>query len=192
MTYPEPGDFTGTAFISCLIAGVIGKDEFEKLSSMMSAEDATEEGRSRHCRARPRLSAFDSTPYLWKEGATFPADASTVATMYADGELVLNMGYGAPRGSRRTPATLPESTRSFILDTGTVGNSNFMAVAANAPHKAAALVGYQRGGLARDAAVQSTRTSATSRVLDMSEAARRAKAPAFAESVPLGVHPDSP
>ncbi len=25
VTYPAPGDFTGTAFISCLIAGVIGK-----------------------------------------------------------------------------------------------------------------------------------------------------------------------
>ena len=37
VTYPEPGDFTGTAFISCLIAGVIGKEEFEKLSSMAEA-----------------------------------------------------------------------------------------------------------------------------------------------------------
>lgn len=59
--------------------------------------------------------------------------------MYADGELVLNMGYGAPQDLVNT-GQLPESTRSFILDTGTVGNSNFMAVAANAPHKAAALV----------------------------------------------------
>ena len=55
--------------------------------------------------------------------------------MYADGELILNMGYGAPQDLVDT-GQLPESTRSFILDTGTVGNSNFMAIA-NAPHKAA-------------------------------------------------------
>ena len=135
VTYPEPGDFTGTAFISCLIAGVIGKDEFEKLSSM---DAPTEEGVL--AIVEPGLDYLrELSPYLWKEGATFPADASTVATMYADGELVLNMGYGAPQDLVNT-GQLPESTRSFILDTGTVGNSNFMAVAANAPHKAAALV----------------------------------------------------
>ena len=135
VTYPEPGDFTGTAFISCLIAGVVGKDEFEKLSSL---ENPTEE--SVLAVVEPGLDYLrELKPYLWKEGATFPADSSTVATMYADGELILNMGYGAPQDLVKT-GQLPESTRSFIFDTGTVGNSNFMAIAANAPHKAAALV----------------------------------------------------
>lgn len=135
VTYPEPGDFTGTAFISCLIAGVVGKDKFEKLSSL---ENPTEE--SVLAVVEPGLDYLrELKPYLWKEGATFPADSSTVATMYADGELILNMGYGAPQDLVKT-GQLPESTRSFIFDTGTVGNSNFMAIAANAPHKAAALV----------------------------------------------------
>ncbi|QTU85027.1 ABC transporter substrate-binding protein [Xiamenia xianingshaonis] len=135
VTYPEPGDFVGTAFISCLIAGVIGKEEFEKLSSMSEpTEEAVLEV------VQPGLDYLrELNPYLWKEGATFPADSSTVATMYADGELVLNMGYGAPQELVET-GQLPESTRSFIFDSGTVGNSNFMAIAANAPHKAAALV----------------------------------------------------
>lgn len=135
VTYPQPGDFTGTAFICCLIAGVVGKEEFEKLSMMT---DPTEE----EVRAiiEPGLAYLRSlNPYLWNQGTTFPADSNTVSTMYADGELVMNMGYGAPQ-ALVDDGTLPETTKSFLFETGTVGNTNFMAIAANAPHKAAALV----------------------------------------------------
>jgi len=135
VTYPEPGDFTGTAFISCLIAGVIGKEEFEKLSMMTNP--TLEEVKEIVALGMDYLRSLN--PYLWKEGKTYPSDSMTVSTMYADGELVMNMGYGAPESLVKT-GQLPESTRSFIFDTGTVGNSNFMAIAANAPHKAAALV----------------------------------------------------
>lgn len=135
VTYPEPGDFTGTAFISCLIAGVVGKEEFEKLSQM--ADATSEEVRDI---VEPGLEYLRSlNPYLWQGGATFPADSTTVSQMYADGELVLNMGYGDPQADVDN-GLLPETTRSFVLETGTVGNTNFMAIAKNAPHKAAALV----------------------------------------------------
>lgn len=135
VTYPEPGDFTGTAFISCLIAGVVGKEEFERLSAM---GDATiDEVRAV---VEPGLEYLRSlNPYLWKQGTTFPADSTTVSQMYADGELVLNMGYGDPQ-SDVDKGLLPISTKTFLLKTGTVGNTNFMAIANRAPHKAAALV----------------------------------------------------
>lgn len=135
VTYPQPGDFTGTAFISCLIAGVIGKDEFEKLSTMTDpTEDEVREI------IEPGLEYLRSlNPYLWNQGTTFPTDSTTVGTMYADGELVMNMGYGAPQADVDN-GQLPATTKSFVFDTGTVGNTNYMAIAANAPHKAAALV----------------------------------------------------
>lgn len=135
VSYPVPGDFTGTAFISCLIAGVIGKDQFELLSQMQ--QPTIEEVKAI---VDPGLEYLRSlNPFLWKKGATFPADSATVSTMYADGELVMNMGYGAPEALVQD-GVLPQSTRSFIFETGTVGNTNFMAIANNAPHKAAALV----------------------------------------------------
>lgn len=135
VTYPQPGDFTGTAFICCLIAGVVGKEEFEKLSMMTDpSEDEVK------AIIEPGLEYLRSlNPHLWNQGTTFPADSNTVSTMYADGELVMNMGYGAPQ-ALVDDGTLPETTKSFLFDTGTVGNTNFMAIAANAPHKAAALV----------------------------------------------------
>ena len=137
VTYPAAGDFQGTAFISSLIAGVIGKESFEQLSKL-SAEQATEEV------IRPIIEPGlvylkNLNPYLWKEGKTFPSDAGTLAGMYADGEVILNMGYEPPQ-SLVDDGSLPHTTKSFVLKTGTVGNSNFMAIAANAPHKAAALV----------------------------------------------------
>ncbi|MDR3037390.1 MAG: ABC transporter substrate-binding protein [Coriobacteriales bacterium] len=137
VTYPEPGDFTGTAFISCLIAGVIGKAEFEKLSSF-SKEQATSEAVK--AIVEPGLEYLRSlNPHLWKQGTTFPADSPTVGILYADGELLLNMGYGAPQ-ALVDDGSLPKTTRSFVFDTGTTGNTNFMAIATNAPHKAAAMV----------------------------------------------------
>lgn len=135
VTYPEPGDFTGTAFISCLIAGVVGKEEFEKLATMT---DPTEE----EVRAivEPGMEYLRSlNPYLWKQGQTFPADSTTMHQMYADGELVLDGGYGEPQTDVDN-GLLPATTRSFVLDTGTVGNTNYMAIAANASHKEAAMV----------------------------------------------------
>lgn len=181
VTYPEPGDFTGTAFISCLIAGVVGQEEFEKLS-MMSAEDATEEAVREI--VGPGLEYLRSlNPYLWKGGATFPADSATVGTMYADGELVMNMGYGAPE-ALVAQGTLPETTRSFLFDTGTVGNSNFMAIAANAPHKAAALVAINEV-VSPEMQLDQFSEMAQMSVLDMSRLSEEQRT-GF-ESVPLGV-----
>ncbi len=135
VTYPEPGDFTGTAFISCLIAGVVGKEEFEKLATMT---DPTEE--DVRAIVAPGMEYLRSlNPYLWKQGQTFPADSTTMHQMYADGELVLDGGYGEPQTDVDN-GLLPATTRSFVLDTGTVGNTNYMAIAANAPHKEAAMV----------------------------------------------------
>lgn len=135
VTYPQPGDFTGTAFISCLISGVIGADEFEKLSMM--DDPTTEEVKAI---VEPGLEYLRSlNPSLWNQGQTFPADSTTMSTMYADGEVIMNMGYGDPQ-ALVDAGTLPASTKPFIFNTGTVGNSNFMAIAYNAPHKAAALV----------------------------------------------------
>ncbi|MCL2826007.1 MAG: ABC transporter substrate-binding protein [Eggerthellaceae bacterium] len=178
VTYPEPGDFIGTAFISCLIAGIVGKEEFEKLSQMQSP---TPDGVKQV--VEPGLAYLRSlNPYLWKEGKTFPSDSAMVATMYADGELVMNMGYGAPEtlvGS----GLLPRTTRSFIFDTGTVGNTNFMAVAANAPHKAAALVAINEV-IAPDMQLDQFKELAQVSVLDMDKLTPQDKA-AF-DAVPLG------
>ena len=80
-------------------------------------------------------------PYLWNEGRTFPDSSTTVDSMFADGELVMSMSY-APF----TVATgidqglLRDTTRTFVFDNGTIGNTNYMAIAFNSPNKAGAMV----------------------------------------------------
>ena len=135
VTYPEPGDFTGTAFISSLIGGVVGKEQFEKLACMTDPDE--DEVRALVAPGMEYLRSLN--PYLWKQGATFPADSTTMHQMFADGELVLDCGYDEPQTDVDN-GLLPPTTRTFVLETGTVGNTNFMAIAANAPHKEAAMV----------------------------------------------------
>ncbi len=137
VTYPAAGDFTGTAFISTLIANAIGAGEWERLATLGTADEATIKGI-----IEPGLEYLRSlNPHLWQQGTTFPADSGTVYTMFQDGELVLHMTYD-PFGWVNDVAAgmIPETTRSFLLEEGTVGNTNFLAIAKNASNKAAALV----------------------------------------------------
>lgn len=137
VTYPAAGDFTGTAFISCLLAAAIGADKWEDLAKM-DAED--EEGIRKV--VEPGLAYLRGlNPYLWNEGGTFPADSGTLSTMFQDKEVVLFMTYD-PFGwvNDVKSGLFPETTESFVFDEGTVGNTNFMAIPKNASHKAAALV----------------------------------------------------
>lgn len=137
VTYPAAGDFTGTAFISCLIASAIGADEWTRLTTLGADDDAA----IREIVA-PGLEYLRSlNPYLWQGGATFPADSGTVYTMFQDGEVVLYMTYD-PFGwvNDVTAGLIPATTQSFVFDEGMVGNTNFLAIAENASHKAAALV----------------------------------------------------
>jgi len=137
VTYPEPGDFVGTAFIESVIAGVVGTTQFAQLSAM-SKDEATEE--KVLAIVKPGLEYLkELAPYLWKQGKTYPSASTELSTMYADGELLIDTAYGAPV-SQVNNGTLPATTKGFIFDSGTVGNQNFNAIAKNAPHKAAAMV----------------------------------------------------
>ena len=80
-------------------------------------------------------------PYLWNEGKTFPDSSTTVDAMFADGELVMNMSYGPfSVATGIAEGTYTKTTQTFVFDKGTIGNTNYMAIAANSPNKAGAMV----------------------------------------------------
>ena len=80
-------------------------------------------------------------PYLWKEGKTFPADSTALDKMFQDGEVVMDMNYGPfVVASGIADGTLPETCQTFVFDNGTIGNTNYMAIAFDAPNKAGAMV----------------------------------------------------
>ena len=80
-------------------------------------------------------------PYLWNQGTTFPDSSTTVDSMFADGELVLCMSY-APYtvATGIDQGTYSETTETFVFDNGTIGNTNYMAIAFDSPNKAGAMV----------------------------------------------------
>ena len=75
------------------------------------------------------------------EGKTFPESSTTVDAMFADGELVMNMSYSPfSIATGIAQGIYTDTTRTFVFDNGTIGNTNYMGMAYNAPNKAGAMV----------------------------------------------------
>ncbi len=133
VTYPALPDFTGSVFVRNVIYDICG---YEKFLDMEADKETVKEA------IEPALAYLrELHPYLWNEGKTFPDSSTTVDNMFADGELVMNMTYDAFGTSIKiADGTYTETTQSFQFDKGTIGNTNFMAIAANSGNKAGAMV----------------------------------------------------
>ena len=61
--------------------------------------------------------------------------------LIANQEIAFNMGYGPANASTNiAEGTYPDTIRTFVFDTGTISNNNFVAIPKNAPNPAAAMV----------------------------------------------------
>ena len=61
--------------------------------------------------------------------------------MFADGELVMGMSYSAfGVATNIENGTFTDTTRTFQFDKGTIGNTNYIAIAANSGNSAGAQV----------------------------------------------------
>ena len=133
VTYPALPDFTGSAFVRNLIYEICGWEQFQTMEADYDTVKAAIEPALEYLRTL--------NPYLWNEGKTFPDSSTTVDAMFADGELVMNMSYGPFTVSTGIDQGLyTETTQTFVFDKGTIGNTNYMAIAENAPNKAGAMV----------------------------------------------------
>ena len=133
VTYPALPDFTGSAFVRNIIYDLCGWEQFQTMEADYDTVKAEIE---------PALDYLRSlNPYLWNEGKTFPESSTTVDAMFADGELVMNMSYSPfSVASGIAQDIYTDTTRTFVFDNGTIGNTNYMGMAYNAPNKAGALV----------------------------------------------------
>ena len=133
VTYPALPDFTGSAFVRNLIYEICGWEQFQ---DMEPEKEVVKEA------IEPALEYLrELNPYLWKEGKTFPESYPALDNMFQDGELVLNMNYNPYHVATGIEQELySESTRSFVFDKGTIGNTSYIAIAANSANKEAAMV----------------------------------------------------
>ena len=133
ITYPSAEHFTGAAFIRTLIYDLVGHDAFMDMPADRAVVEKAVAPAMEYLR--------ELNPYLWKEGTTFPAELSEVDNMFINGELLLMMSYGPyDVGGKIKKGIYTDTTRAFLFDNGTVGNTSYYAIPFNAPNPAGALV----------------------------------------------------
>ncbi|MFN3689091.1 ABC transporter substrate-binding protein [Salinarimonas sp.] len=80
-------------------------------------------------------------PSLWREGREFPESGAALDQLLADGEIDMAITFNpAEAAAGILDGRLPETTRVFFLDGGTIGNTSFVAIPFNAANKEGAMV----------------------------------------------------
>lgn len=132
-TYPAPPDFTGSAFVRhALYETTGGYEQYFK-----SLEDQEHLNKT----VQPLWNFLNEIePYLWREGKTYPESLAKLDQLFANGEVWMTMGYDPARASAEIQKGLfPESTRTFVLDGGTLSNTHYLSIPFNSSHKAGAM-----------------------------------------------------
>ncbi len=134
LTYPRPPDFLGTTFLKQgLLALVEDPAVLQAPPENAAAFDA----------ATAPLWAFldDLQPHLWREGRAYPASGPAQRQLLADGELDFAFSFNpGDLDSAIALGLLPASTKAYLFDGGSLGNTHFLAIPYNATAKAGALV----------------------------------------------------
>ncbi len=115
VTYPAPPDFTGSAFVRQVVRA--------------KGED----------RAFAYLRALK--PYMYRRGRVLPKSEAELNGLFANGQVDLAMSYDASfvlTAVRK--GQFPGTARPFVLAGGTLTNTSFVAIPADAAHPAAAKV----------------------------------------------------
>ncbi len=129
---PGPGAFQGTRFVKGALFELSGGAEQWKTFDPALWEQWS-----------PQLWASfnDIKPCLWRQGETYPADEPELHRLFANQEVDFTITQAmAGAGPLIAEGLLPETARAFVFDDYMIGDFNYVAIPANAPHKAAALV----------------------------------------------------
>jgi putative spermidine/putrescine transport system substrate-binding protein len=129
---PGPGGFLGTRFIKGALYEISGgADQWQKFDQ--TAWDQWSPALWGY------LNGLESC--LWRSGETYPANEAELVALFANNEIDFSMTNDiAGAGRWIADGQMPESARAFVFDNYMIGDFNYVAIPANAPHKAAALV----------------------------------------------------
>lgn len=132
-TYPQPPDFTGSAFVRQIFYAVTGGYK----QYMNGFDQALYDAKA------PLLWQYlnDIEPYLWQKGQTYPKDPGALELLFTRGEVDLMMAYHPTHAqSQILDGTYPSSVRTFVMRDGSIYNTHFTAIPANAPNVYGAMV----------------------------------------------------
>lgn len=132
-TYPAPPDFTGSVFVRHIFYHVSG--------GAAVWQGPVEEERLEKAEALTYRLLKDLSPYLWREGKTYPETPVRMSQLFADGEIDFSFSYHPAEASKNIKDGLyPDTVRTFVPREGAIGNTHFLAIPFNAGDKAGAMV----------------------------------------------------
>ncbi len=129
---PGPGAFQGTRFVKGALYEISGGAE-----QWATFDQALWDEWS------PQVWTFlnDLEACLWRAGETYPKDENELHSLFANQEIDFSITQAiAGPGPLIDQGLVPATTRAFVFDNYMIGDFNYVAIPANAPHKAAALV----------------------------------------------------
>ena len=138
-TYPAPPDFTGSVFVRHVFYNEANKILPGGYQDMVGIPF----DQALYDQVAPATWATlnELEPCLWRSGETYPVDQPALEQLYANQEVSHFLAYGpASAGSKVDSGVFPESTRTYGLSSGQIGNTNFVAIPYNSPNKAATLL----------------------------------------------------
>lgn len=132
-TYPQPPDFLGATFLKQAVMELTPDPE--------ALQRPVDEARYAELTA-PLWDYLDAlTPNLWRQGRAYPATGTELKQLMADGEIDIAFSFNQSEASAAIANNeLPDTVRSYVLDGGTIGNANFVAIPYNANAAAGAMV----------------------------------------------------
>jgi len=135
LTYPRPPDFHGTSWLKQMLLDLNPGAPRQALYQPLTA--AAFEARS-----AALWRTLDAVhPHLWRKGRQFPLSAGAQRQMMADGELLWALTFNPNEAANEIAAgRLSASTISYQFDSGTLGNTHFLAIPFNTRAYAAAQV----------------------------------------------------
>jgi putative spermidine/putrescine transport system substrate-binding protein len=132
-TYPQPPDFTGSAFIRQVFYALTGGHE-----QYLGGFDPT-----LFAKNAPRLWSYlnELNPHLWQQGRAYPKSSAELDTLLARGEVDMGMSYHPLHAQSMTmDGSYPPAVRTFLMEEGTLFNLHFTAIPFNAANVAGAMV----------------------------------------------------
>ena len=132
-TYPNAEDFTGNAFLRHVLYA-----KAEEPSAIY--EQSLDEERIAAIADQTWSYLEEMESDLWRKGEHYPNTLTELDRLYSQGEVWMTMGYNEARAeSLIEEGVFPKTTRSFIMEPGSIGNTHFLSIPFNSPEPEGAL-----------------------------------------------------
>ena len=132
-TFPQPPDFLGNTFLKQALVSLV--EDPAVLQDPVENHDFD-------AVTAPLWAYLDAlTPDLWRQGRSYPATGPAQFQLIADDEIDMAPSLSPSEASTATAnLQLPDTVRTFVPESGTIGNASFVAIPYNSGSKAGAMV----------------------------------------------------